>query len=112
MTAALARNIAGGGVAYVAAAVGGDHFTASSDTFLHVKNAGTADCVVTVTSQQACSQGVTHNKTYTVQGSTNAPTGPNDQLIGPLDPVRFADGSGFVQITYSQVTTVTVGLIG
>lgn len=88
---------------YQAASVGGDQFAAASGR-VHVRNAGGSPCIVTAHSQQPCNQGGTHDKTYTVGAGA-------DRLLGPFDPSRFADGSNMVQITYDQVTSVTVAII-
>jgi hypothetical protein len=103
--ATITRSSAGGAVTYQNAQVGGDQFAASADSLLHVRNGSSGDITVTITSQIPCSQGVSHDMVYTVPANS-------DRLIGPLDPVRFRDGNGFVQVHYSAVTTVTVGLIG
>ena len=93
----------GDALAYQAASVGGDQFIAASGR-LHVRNAGASACVVTAHSVQQCNQGSTHNPTYTVGAGA-------DRLLGPFDTSRYADGTNMVQITYDQVTSVTVAVI-
>jgi hypothetical protein len=89
--------------ALVAAAGGGDQFSNDGRTYFKVTNGGGAPITVTVVSQRACDQGTIHSIANSV---TNATT----EVMGPFDPARFNDASGFVQVTYSAVTTVTVGV--
>lgn len=86
----------------VAAAGGGDQFSNDGRTYLKVTNGGGAPITVTVVSQRACEQGTIHSIANSV---TNATT----EVMGPFDTSRFNDASGFVQVTYSGVTSVTVG---
>ena len=87
-----------------AAGAGGDEFlnTNSGLKFIQVVNGGGSACVVTVNSQTACDQGADHDLVVSV------PAG-EERWIGPLHKTRFNDSAGKVQITYDQVTTVTVG---
>lgn len=87
---------------YAAATSGGDQFANDGATMLHVK-AAAATVTVTIASQVACSQGSTHNKTVVVSST-------GEQMIGPFDVARYSDANGRVQVTYSQVTSVTVGV--
>jgi hypothetical protein len=57
---------------------------------------------VTFVRQIACSQGVVHTTTVSVPATTG------DRVCGPFDPAIFNDANGFVQVTYSAVTSVTV----
>ena len=88
---------------YQAASSGGDQYIAASGR-LHVRNAGGGACVVTVHSPKQCDQGSVHDKTYTVGAAA-------DRLLGPFDASRFADAGNMVQLTYDQVTSVTVAVI-
>lgn len=94
-------NPAGVTPTFAAATSGGDQFANDGRTFIEVKSSG-APCTVTVASQQACSQGSTHNDTITVASA-------GDKMIGPFDTNRFNDANGNVQVTYSAVTNITVG---
>lgn len=88
---------------FVAAAGGGDKLIPSDGLFLVVKNGGGAPITVTVDSITPCSQGSDHNLVVSV---TNA----QERWIGPLDPARFTSPvDGLIAVTYSGVTTVTVG---
>lgn len=88
--------------ALVAAAAGGDQFSNNGKTFLKVTNGGGAPITVTIVAQRACDQGTIHSIANSVANATT-------ELMGPFDTGRYNDASGFVQITYSAVTTVTVG---
>ncbi len=90
--------------AYVAAAAGGDKVSPGPTTWLHVKNGGGAPITVTVDSVTPCSQGSDHNLAVVVNNGA-------EKMIGPLPADRFASAvDGLVAVTYSAVTTVTVGV--
>ena len=93
----------GSALVYQAAQVGGDKFLAQSGR-LHVRNGDSGSIMVTVNSQRNCDQGFDHDLTYTIPGTS-------DKIIGPFDTNRFADGTGYINITYSAVTSVTVAVI-
>jgi hypothetical protein len=88
--------------ALVAAAAGGDQFPNNGRTYLKITNGGGGPITVTIVSQRSCDQGSTHN-------TTNSITNGTTELMGPFPPERFADGAGMCQVTYSAVTSVTVG---
>lgn len=74
-------------------------------TFLHVKNGGGAPITVTLDAK-AIPEADMEVKDLAVT-VTNA----QERMIGPVDPAIFADPTtGLVSITYSGVTTVTVGV--
>jgi len=88
----------------VAAAAGGDEFVNSGREFIHIKNGG-SEITVTVNSQTACNQGSDHDVAVTVPATTG------EKFIGPFPKARFNDAAGKVQITYSGVTSVTIGIV-
>jgi uncharacterized protein (DUF697 family) len=88
--------------ALVAAAVGGDQVQNNGRTFLKITNGSGGAITVTVASQVTCSQGSTHN-------ATNAVAAGATDLMGPFDTTRFNDANGYIQITYSGVTSLTIG---
>ena len=90
---------------YSSASGGGDVFPNSGKEILHVRNAGVGACAVTINSQRNCDQGFDHNQTVSV------PAG-EDRMIGYFSPNRFNNGSGNVEVTYDQVTSVTVAVMG
>lgn len=86
-----------------AAAAGGDEFANGGRTYFHINNASAGSVTVTVDSVRPCDQGADHNLTVAVPAS-------EQRLIGPFDPRRFNQaGTGRVAVTYSAVTSVTVG---
>jgi hypothetical protein len=88
---------------YSAAAAGGDSMETGERNYLHVKNGGGASITVTVNSQRTCDQGFDHDLTVVVPATTG------ERVIGPITD-RFKDPTtGRALITYTAVTTVTVG---
>lgn len=87
-----------------AASAGGDTFANDGNTLLRVTNGGTGAITVTVTAVQPCNQGVLHNAVANVAAGATAD-------IGPFAPPRFNDSTGSAAVTYSGVTTVTVGAV-
>ena len=89
---------------YAAANVDGNFFANSGKEFLHVKNAHTSPQTVTIDSPAACNQGGTHDVAVAI------PAG-EERMIGPFPKDRFNDGGGYVQITYSGVTALTIAAV-
>lgn len=89
--------------ALVAAAGGGDSFLPGRDVFIRVNNGGGGAITVTVE---------TKNTSYghAVADVSVSVTNAQSRLIGPFPAEVFADPSdGLADITYSGVTSVTVG---
>lgn len=86
---------------YAAAGAGGDEFSNTGREFFLVKNASGGNLTVTVNSQANCDQGFDHDLIIVVATATEV-------SIGPFPTVRFNDGGGKVQVTYSGVTSLTV----
>lgn len=92
---------------YAACTSGGDKFTPSATTFLHVKNASGGALTVTV----AVAKVPLADATSSVAAvSIDATTG--DTMIGPF-PYEFfaAAADGLAAITYSGVTSLTIAVI-
>lgn len=87
--------------AFVAAAAGGDTFANNGRSYVHVKNGGAGAITVTVDSVSNCNQGFDHNAGGSVAAGAEG-------LFGPFPSARF-NTAGEVSVTYSGVTTVTVG---
>jgi hypothetical protein len=108
MAALATQAIVPGGVGptYAAAAGGGDTFTPDKDTFIHVKNGGGSGITVTIA--------VPGTERYGVATADAAVTVPNggERMIGPFPAEIFADSAltGAAAITYSGVTSVTIGV--
>ena len=83
---------------------GGDYFVNDGKTFIEIVNGGGSDITLTVDSPTECNQGSTHDVTVTV-------TAGERRHVGPFDKSRFNDDDGMVQLTYSDVTSVTIAAI-
>lgn len=88
---------------YAAANSGGDQFQNDGKTYVHIKAGVGGVTNVTIGSQRACDQGSTHNTTVAIANST-------EKMIGPFDTARYSDANGYVQLAYSSVTNVTIGV--
>ncbi|NSW92320.1 MAG: hypothetical protein HPY74_16910 [Firmicutes bacterium] len=97
-------NLTGLTPSYSAADVQGDEFVNSGKAVLHIKNGGVSQITVTVNSQTKCSFGFDHDVTVDV------PAG-EERIIGPFPKTRFDDANKKVQISYSDVTNVTIAVL-
>jgi hypothetical protein len=94
----------------VAAAGGGDSFFMTGRDLLVVNNGGGGNITVTISTVVAAvadNFGVTnaaHDKAFTVNAGKLG-------ILGPFSLFRFRDVNGNCQVTYSGVTTVTVGVL-
>ena len=91
---------------YAAAAGGGDKFTPSATTFLHVKNTSGGALTVTVTSTYVPAANLT---TTHAAVSIDATTG--DTMMGPFPYELFAASDGLAAITYSGVTNLVIAAV-
>ena len=90
--------------AYSAAAGGGDQFTPSDRTYLHVKNGGGSPITVTiVTPLEAALNIPMADIAVSVSNGT-------EKVIGPFGAALFQNSVGLADVTYSAVTSVTVGV--
>ena len=89
--------------ALVAATLAGDKFDNDGKTYFKVNNGGAGAITVTIKGQKTLPTGASADKTISVGIGLIF-------LIGPF-PVGIynTDGSNEVEVTYSGVTTVTVG---
>ena len=93
----------------VSADVSGDFFNNDGQTFLFVEN-GATDVVVTVTAQNtSASKPGFGDLTFTDNVTTV--TASTQEFIGPFEPSIFNDGNGDVQVTYDDISNVTLGAI-
>lgn len=88
--------------ALVAAAVGGDQFANNGKTHLEIANGSGAPITVTVPRTKACDQGSLHPVTNSVAAGVT-------DTMGPFPVDLHNDANGMCQITYSGVTTLTIG---
>jgi hypothetical protein len=98
-----ASSLTGTAPTFASAAGGGDVFANDGRTYLEVKNAGGSPITVTVVAQSSCNQGTLHDSVTSVPATTG------DRVIGPFDMTRYNNSSGQCSVTYSGVTSVTVG---
>lgn len=91
---------------FASAAGGGDSYQASGVEHVEVVNGGGAPINVTIQAQQACNTfGVANAAHDIVVAVAN---GARAKIKVP--PVGYVDANGRVQLTYSGVTSVTVGV--
>lgn len=98
-------NIAHGGtdIPMTAASVGGDLIPIQPGVVLLVRNGGGTDCVVTLAVVATVDQLVVPNRTFTVNAG--------DMSGFPMLDIYRNVGDGMCHVTYSQVGTVTVGVV-
>jgi hypothetical protein len=91
--------------ALVAAAGGGDSFLPGDTTYIRVNNGGGSPITVTV-----ATPGSTGNSGLGIADVSVSVTNAQSRLIGPFPSQLFAQSDdGLADITYSGVTSVTVG---
>ena len=91
-------------VTFAACTASGDEFVNNGHIQLRFKNADTSDKTVTINSQKACNQGFDRDLSLTI-------TAGKTKEINILDTYRFNDANGKVQITYSDVTSLSVAAV-
>lgn len=96
-----AVSLTGGTPSMVAASAGGDSFSNDGHTMFKVTNGGASSVTVTVASPQDCNYGYNHDVVVNVAAGATVD-------VGPFPPARFNDNKGNVNVTYSEVTSVTV----
>lgn len=94
---------------FASAAAGGDEFVNTGDILLWVKN-GATDCDVTITTQQS-SLTVKGYGEIALSNQTVTVTANEERLIGPFPTIRWNDANSKVQITYDDVSNVTVAAV-
>ena len=104
--AVAAASVDGVALSMVAAAGGGDAFPNDGETLFVVTNGGGGSINVTVAPVGKTPQG------YTIKDVVVAVAAGATKYLGPFDQSIFNDSTGKVAVTYSGVTTVTVGAIG
>ena len=98
------QNISLAGItpSYASAAAGGDEFVNTGDTLFQIKNGGSE---ITLTIETPAKiEGI-----YIAEITVTIPATTGDKMVGPFDPAIFNQSTGRVAVTYSGVTTVTVG---
>src|SRR5687767_11742508 len=91
---------------YAAAAGGGDACETGDDIFLQVKNGSGG--AITVTLAIPASASTTPNVAYT-NTTVSVPATTGDRMIGPISNIYKDPTTGMATITYSGVTSLTIG---
>lgn len=94
--------LTGAVIPLVAATVSGDKFPNTGVEKLVVLNSSGGSINVTILRKANCDQGFHHDDVVAVAAAAR-------KEIGPFSPSEFG---GMVDVTYSSVTTVTVGVTG
>lgn len=92
-------------VEYTPAAEDGNSFRNDFGAMLRVINSGAAEIDVTVKAQINCNHGFRHDLVVAI---------PNDDSvveIGPFPNNRYLSRDGMVEVTYEDVTDVTVAVV-
>lgn len=98
------RTTNGVNIAGVAAAGGGDSFPNTGKEVVYIKNGGGSGITLTVVTPVTIDGLAVADLTATIGAGES-------RIIGPFPPAYYSDGSGNVGLTYSAVTTVTVGVV-
>lgn len=91
---------------YDSADAGGDTFTWARYAFLHVKNDDDASHDVTIAEQHDSAPAGYEEADLVV----SVPAG-EERMIGPLDRQAYQNDDGDVEVSYDDVTSVTVAAI-
>lgn len=93
---------------FAACAGGGDKVAPGDTTFIEVKNASAGALTVTIDDPNSASP--SGAQAFNPDLSVSVPATTGDRMIGPLPAARFANSAdGLVAITYSGVTSLTIG---
>jgi len=95
-------------IAYQAAAGGGDSYANSGSERVHVRNGGGSPVTVTMVRTAACNQGVVHAGANVIATDVYTVGAGSDALLPAVQPSIYGAVTG---LTYSGVTSVTVGVI-
>jgi hypothetical protein len=88
---------------YASCASGGDEFVNTGNDFIHIKNgAGGAQTVTIATPVVTDGLAVAENAIAIPAGE--------ERMIGILPKTTYNDGDAKVQLTYSAVTSLTIGI--
>lgn len=82
--------------------VGGDGWLNDGATMFRCTNTSGSPITVTFNAAGSCSFGFDHDVAVTVPATTG------DVWVGPFSTKRFNDSNGYVQLTYSGVTNLTI----
>lgn len=91
---------------FASAAASGDAFANNGNTLFYVKNGDASAKTITIASQYSSPPVGTAQDDIAV----SVPAG-EERMIGPLPQSGYNDGDGKAQVTYDDVTSVTVAAI-
>lgn len=94
----------GSALAPAAVAAGGDQFLNDGDIVLYFKNTNASSRTVTIATGGTIGG-------IAIADVTVALAQNEEKLVGPFDPRIFNDSNGYVQLTYTADTGVTVAAI-
>lgn len=104
LTVLTASPSSGQALGAAAVAAGGDQFLNDGDIILYFKNTNASSRTVTVATGGTIGG-------LAIADVTVALAQNEEKVVGPFDPRIFNDSSGYVQLTYTAATDVTVAAI-
>jgi hypothetical protein len=90
---------------YAAAAVAGDQFLNDGRTFIQLKNTNGSTRTVTIATSGTISGRAIADDAVVIPVTTG------DKMIGPFPQGIYNDANGYVQLTYSAVTDLTIAVV-
>jgi hypothetical protein len=90
--------------AFAACASGGDQFANAGNVFLYIKNGSGAPITVTIGTPQTVDGLAVADREVVVPAT-------DEVTVGPFPRATYNDSSGYVQLTYSGVTTLTAAAL-
>ena len=89
---------------YASAASGGDAFVNTGVEFIHIKNGDVSAKTLTIVTQATVDSQAVADRTVSI------PAG-EERLVGPFPGSTYNDSDVKVQLTYSDVTSVTIAVL-
>lgn len=100
----------GADITFTACGAGGDQFLNSASTIIIVKNDDAAAKTVTVTAQSTSTTANGYG-TVTKEDSVFEVGAGEQAILGSFGNRAFNDANGYVQITYSAVTSLSIAAL-
>lgn len=89
---------------YGSTASNGDKFENTGNEFVHIKNTDTSSHTVTVATSATVDGLAVADRAVAIPAS-------EERMIGPFPTSVYNDSDGFVQLTYSSVTSMTIAVL-
>lgn len=86
-----------------AAAAAGDKFLNDGGQLLYIKNGGGSTITLTLDAQTVGGLTITDPTVSVLAGA--------EKIVGPFPPAYFTDSTGYLNLSYSSTTSVTVAVI-